>query len=103
VLVKLTIDGAPSDHAPSKGGNPCGSAANFAAVRSIRRGYRARSDTHSLPSTYAVHSRHIACTGNGDEWHPEFEPLYAALAAASNNPQESHEEAAKFSMASCME
>jgi len=39
---------------------------------------------------------HIACTGNGDEWHPEFEPLYAALAAASNNPQESHEEAAKF-------
>jgi hypothetical protein len=39
---------------------------------------------------------HIACTGNGDEWHPEFEPLYAALAAIGNTPQEAHEEAAKF-------
>ncbi len=39
---------------------------------------------------------HIACTGNGDEWHPEFEPLYDALAAVSSTPQEAHEEAAKF-------
>lgn len=39
---------------------------------------------------------HIACTGNGDEWHPEFEPLYDALAAVTSDPQEAHEEAAKF-------
>jgi len=39
---------------------------------------------------------HIACTGSGDEWHSEFEPLYAALAGVTNDPQEAHEEAAKF-------
>ena len=39
---------------------------------------------------------HIACTGNGDEWHPEFEPLYEALAREFPNPQEAHEEAGKF-------
>jgi hypothetical protein len=39
---------------------------------------------------------HIACTGNGDEWHPEFEPLYSALADVARDPREAHEEAAKF-------
>ena len=39
---------------------------------------------------------HIACTGDGDEWHPEFSPLYDALAAISSDPQQAHEEAAKF-------
>jgi hypothetical protein len=39
---------------------------------------------------------HIACTGNSDEWHPEFDPLYDALLAESNDPQQAHEEAAKF-------
>jgi hypothetical protein len=39
---------------------------------------------------------HIACTRNGDEWHPEFAPLYDALVAATNDPQVAHEEAAKF-------
>jgi hypothetical protein len=39
---------------------------------------------------------HIACTGNGDEWHPEFESLYDALLAVSNDAQQAHEEAAKF-------
>jgi len=39
---------------------------------------------------------HIACTGDGDEWHPEFEPLYACLEASTDSPQVAHEEAAKF-------
>jgi hypothetical protein len=38
---------------------------------------------------------HIACTGNNDEWHPEFEALYDALLAVSD-PRQAHEEAAKF-------
>jgi hypothetical protein len=39
---------------------------------------------------------HIACTGDGDQWHPEFSPLYDALAAETRDPQQAHEEAAKF-------
>ncbi len=39
---------------------------------------------------------HIACTGRGDEWFPEFAPLYDSLASVTNNSQEAHEEAAKF-------
>jgi hypothetical protein len=39
---------------------------------------------------------HIACTGDGDHWHPEFSPLYEALAAETADPQQAHEEAAKF-------
>ena len=38
----------------------------------------------------------IACTGRGDEWHPEFEVLYDALAHEYPNPQEAHDEAGKF-------
>jgi hypothetical protein len=39
---------------------------------------------------------HIACTHDGKEWHPEFIPLYDALAAVTSDPQQAHEEAAKF-------
>jgi hypothetical protein len=39
---------------------------------------------------------HIACTGNGDEWHPEFEPLFEALVREFSDPKEAHEEAGKF-------
>ena len=38
----------------------------------------------------------IACTGVGDEWHPEFEPLYYALEAVAVSPQDAHAEAGKF-------
>jgi len=53
----------------------------------IRRYFRAHTEFTAA---------HIACTGNGDEWYPEFAPLYDALAAVTNRPQEAHEEAAKF-------
>jgi hypothetical protein len=39
---------------------------------------------------------HIACTGEPDQWHPEFEALYDALLAVSGDPRQAHEEAAKF-------
>ena len=39
---------------------------------------------------------HIACTGKADEWYPEFEALYDALAAVCSDPREAHEEAGKF-------
>jgi len=39
---------------------------------------------------------HIACTGEGDLWHREFEPLFFALEAVSADPQAAHEEAGKF-------
>src|SRR5206468_277048 len=42
---------------------------------------------------------HIACTGNGDEWHADFEPLYSCLAAATASPSDAHEEAARRLMA----
>jgi hypothetical protein len=38
----------------------------------------------------------IACTGDGDEWHPEFEALYDALASEFSDAEEAHEEAGKF-------
>lgn len=38
----------------------------------------------------------IACTGDGDEWHEEFEPLYTALEREFIDPERSHEEAGKF-------
>lgn len=39
---------------------------------------------------------HIACTGNLDEWHPEFEALYTALLSVMGDTQLAHEEAGKF-------
>jgi len=39
---------------------------------------------------------HIACTGNADERHPEFETLYSALESQFSNPRDAHEEAGKF-------
>jgi len=38
----------------------------------------------------------IACTGNGDEWYPEFEPLYFALEQVSTDQQAAREQAGKF-------
>src|SRR5713101_7755283 len=57
------------------------------AREAIRRNLRAHTEFTAA---------HIACTGNGDEWHPEFEPLYDALVAESNDAQQAHDEAAKF-------
>lgn len=39
---------------------------------------------------------HIASAGAGDEWRPEFEPLYSCLEAATDSAQVAYEEAAKF-------
>jgi hypothetical protein len=38
----------------------------------------------------------IACTGDGDGWHEEFEPLYTALEREFIDPERAHEEAGKF-------
>jgi hypothetical protein len=38
----------------------------------------------------------IACTGDGDEWHEEFEPLYTALEREFTDAERAHEEAGKF-------
>jgi len=38
----------------------------------------------------------MACTGVGEEWHVEFEPLYYALEAVALAPQDAHAEAGKF-------
>jgi hypothetical protein len=54
----------------------------------------------SIQDYLATHTEftaaHIACTGNADEWHPEFEALYLALESQFSNPREAHEEAGKF-------
>ena len=45
----------------------------------------------------AVTAAQIACTGRvKDEWHPEFDPLYYCLIAASFTPEDAHAEAGKF-------
>jgi hypothetical protein len=49
-----------------------------------------------LRSNTQFTAAHIACTGDGEEWHPEFAPLYDALVAETNDRQQAHEEAAKF-------
>jgi len=56
-----------------------------------RQSIRRYLDTHK-----EFTAAHIACTGNTDEWHPEFESLYDALLAESGDPRLAHEEAAKF-------
>src|SRR5579864_8395938 len=58
---------------------------------------RARQTIRSYLDTHTQFTAaHIACTGEADQWHPEFEALYDALLAASGDPQQAHEEAAKF-------
>ena len=45
----------------------------------------------------AVTAAQIACTGRvKDGWHPEFDPLYDCLIAASFTPEDAHAEAGKF-------
>lgn len=45
----------------------------------------------------AVTAAQIACTGRvKDEWHPEFDPLYDCLIAASFSADDAHAEAGKF-------
>jgi hypothetical protein len=61
------------------------------AVDRAREAIRAYLHTHRQFT-----AAHIACTGDGDEWHPEFSPLYEALAAEAADPQQAHDEAAKF-------
>lgn len=51
---------------------------------------------HYLRNHTEFTAAHIACTGNGDEWHPEFEALYSALESEFADPREAHAEAGKF-------
>lgn len=58
---------------------------------------RARQSIRSyLDSHTQFTAAHIACTGEPDEWYPEFEALYDALFAVSGDFRQAHEEAAKF-------
>jgi hypothetical protein len=38
----------------------------------------------------------MACTGVGDQWYPDFEPLYFALAEVAVREEDAHIEAGKF-------
>jgi hypothetical protein len=62
-----------------------------AAENRAREAIRSYLDTHTQFT-----AAHIACTGEPDEWHPEFEVLYDALLAVSSDPRQAHEEAGKF-------
>jgi hypothetical protein len=62
-----------------------------AAEDRARQAIRRYLDTHR-----EFTAAHIACTGNADEWYPEFEPLYDALLEESHDLRLAHEEAAKF-------
>jgi hypothetical protein len=41
-------------------------------------------------------AKHIACTGQGDAWHPEFESLYNAMRHQHMSPDDAYDEARKF-------
>jgi hypothetical protein len=45
----------------------------------------------------------IACTGDGEEWHEEFGPLYTALEREFTDPARAHEEAGKVPGAAGLE
>jgi len=87
VLVKLTIDGAPSRSRAKQGRKSLRIGANFGSSYDPPPRF-AREHTHSLRAHTQFTAAHIACTGNGDEWHPESEPLYARTGRGKQQPAE---------------
>ncbi len=62
-----------------------------AAEARARQSIRSYLDSHTQFT-----AAHIACTGESDQWHPEFEALYDALLVISGDFRQAHEEAGKF-------
>lgn len=97
MLIKFTIDGGSTPVTGQARGDVLED-----RLRLLNQHFATAETTarHAIQRYLRTHTEftaaHIACTGNGDEWHSEFEPLYDCLATVSNDPQIAHQEAAKF-------